>query len=137
MAKASRSVLVALVYVVALGCRGVSAAPTPLDRPTTFASRETGTIHLASYGGDVPSPWGRVTKLYLTLSRREDLRVFSRLWQQHRRIAYALLREIGAYSYAMRDADVTGWYVEPAPRNTAHVTLSVETWIPQDPPTPH
>jgi len=46
-----------------------------------------------------------------------------------------MLREEGAYSYEMRIVGVTGWYVEPL-RKIAHVTLSVETWIPQNPPTP-
>ncbi len=123
--------------VVTLGyCGAVRAAPAPPDRLTTFASQETGTIRLTSFGGNVPSPWGHVTKVYLTLSRRGDLGVFTRLSHQHRLIASAMLREVGAYSYEMRHVEVSGWYVEASPRDTAHVTLSVETWIPQNPPTP-
>jgi len=97
---------------------------------TTFVSRETGIIRLASFGGDAPTPWGAVTKVYLTLYRPHDLRVFTRLFRQHREISYAKETEVGALTFKMRHLDVTGWYAASDPPHAVHVTLRVGTFLP-------
>ncbi|HEX3466509.1 MAG TPA: hypothetical protein VHT05_00240 [Candidatus Elarobacter sp.] len=125
--------------VVAIALLGLSrpaiARPITIDRPAFFTSHETGKIRLAGYAGDVPTPWENVTKLRLMLSRTADLRKFTRLYR-HGAIRYAVVTEGDLYSYAMRDAKVTGWFIESS-GGVAHVSLSIGRWIPLNPPTTH
>lgn len=123
--------ILSLIAALLVSASGAFASESLNVPGPYFQSNETGVVSLMSVGGNVKTPLGRVTKVFLTLSNDTDAQRFIRLSNRGITIRSAGICALEtSRSYFFRDASVKGYYFVRRRDGSreAHITLAIKNW---------